>query len=79
VVTGTDERWDVTVDRDVCIGSGVCAGTAGRWFHLVGNHAEVRDNPVPADPAVRDAADSCPVEAILVRHAVSGEVIAPAL
>lgn len=76
-MTGPDERWSVGIDPAVCIGSGVCAGTAEKYFHLVGGYGEVRESPVAADPLVIDAAESCPVEAILVRHAGNGEIIAP--
>ncbi|GIJ50323.1 hypothetical protein Val02_72090 [Virgisporangium aliadipatigenens] len=76
-MAGPDERWAVAIDPAVCIGSGICAATADRYFHLVGGYGEVRESPVAADPLVIDAAESCPVEAILVRHADSGEIVAP--
>jgi ferredoxin len=29
-----DECWTVTVDRDACLGSGMCAANAPRHFQL---------------------------------------------
>jgi ferredoxin len=66
-------RWIVSVDKDTCIGSAVCVGTAPGRFVLDGRQ---RSGPVAAeiapDEAVRDAAASCPVEAISLIDADSG-------
>lgn len=60
-------QWKLAVDHDVCIGSGLCEGTASRHFRLGPDH---RSHPVSSlidpDDAVLDAAFSCPVEAITV-------------
>ncbi|WP_239396340.1 ferredoxin [Frankia sp. CiP3] len=55
----------VEVDRGVCIGSGICVGSAPAFFRLDGGRARVRDD-APPDQTVLDVADSCPVEAISV-------------
>ncbi|ROT28235.1 ferredoxin [Micromonospora sp. HM5-17] len=69
--------WRVSVDPERCIGSGICAGTAAQHFRLVdGQGTPVSPTVEPADP-VRDAAESCPVEAITVRDAADGRLIAP--
>ncbi|GAA0358398.1 ferredoxin [Streptomyces blastmyceticus] len=64
------ERWRVTVDRTVCVGSGLCAATAPDAFRL---DAARRSHPVEeetaASEAVLEAAESCPVEAITIRSA----------
>ncbi|MYT30791.1 MULTISPECIES: ferredoxin [unclassified Streptomyces] len=72
------ERWRVAVDRGVCIGSGLCAGTAPERFRL---DAARQSHPVepetePAD-TVLAAAESCPVEAITITTADSGEPVFP--
>jgi ferredoxin len=72
-----DERWRIQVDTDTCIGSGMCVGTSPDFFRFDEDDksrpvAEVVDR----DEAVIDAAESCPVEAILVRDAAGG-VVAP--
>lgn len=69
--------WLVEVDTESCIGSGMCAGTAPDHFELVAGVAQAKNSPVEPDEDVVDAAESCPVEAILVKEAASGEVVAP--
>ncbi|WKK22189.1 ferredoxin [Streptomyces olivoreticuli] len=71
------DRWRVTVDRTVCVGSGLCAATAPDAFRL---DATRRSHPVEeettASEAVLEAAESCPVEAITIRGA-EGAVFPP--
>ncbi|MFK0290749.1 ferredoxin [Streptomyces sp. NPDC090442] len=72
------ERWRVAVDRGVCIGSGLCAGTAPERFRL---DAARQSHPVEpeteAAESVLAAAEGCPVEAIAITGAGSGEVVFP--
>ncbi|QIS08713.1 MULTISPECIES: ferredoxin [Nocardia] len=71
----TQQQWRIEVDRGTCIGSGMCTGIAPDHFTLVdGRSAPISQTP---DDAVLDAAESCPVEAILVRAAESGAILAP--
>ena len=69
-------RWVVAVDKDTCIGSAVCVGTAPGRFKL---DERQRSGPVTAeidpDEAVRDAAASCPMEAISLVDADTGEPV----
>ena len=76
-MTAVDTRWTVTVDRDACIGAGVCAGAAPRQIKIRDGEG-VRLAPETApDEAVIDAADMCPMSAITVRDAASGALLAP--
>ncbi|MEW1659358.1 MULTISPECIES: ferredoxin [unclassified Streptomyces] len=72
------ERWRVAVDRRVCIGSGLCAGTAPERFRL---DAARQSHPVEpeteAAEGVLAAAEACPVEAIAISEAGSGEAVFP--
>jgi ferredoxin len=69
-------EWQVQVDREACIGTGMCASSAAAYFRLEnGKSTAVRDYVEP-DELVVDAAESCPMEAILVRDG-DGVVIAP--
>ncbi|TJZ55540.1 ferredoxin [Streptomyces piniterrae] len=72
------DRWRVEVDRSVCIGSGMCVGAAPDDFRL---DAARQSHPVEpeADAAesVLAAAEGCPVEAISVTVADSGEAVFP--
>ena len=69
-------RWLVAVDKGTCIGSAVCVGTAPGRFAL---DETQRTGPLGADialdEAVRDAAASCPVEAISLVDADTGEPV----
>ncbi|WP_155371163.1 ferredoxin [Catellatospora vulcania] len=70
-------QWKVAVDRDRCIGSGLCAGTAPDYFALVDKKSTPLRDLVDPDESVSDAADCCPVEAILVTDPTTGDTIAP--
>jgi ferredoxin len=67
--------WRVTVESS-CIGSGSCVGIAPAHFALgEDNHAHPLAAVVEPDDAVLDAAASCPMEAILVADADTGDPI----
>ncbi|MDG4810956.1 ferredoxin [Micromonospora sp. WMMD1120] len=69
--------WRVGVDSRRCIGTSICAGTAPEHFRLVDGRSAPLVDVVDAADVVLDAADSCPVEAITVRDATDGRLIAP--
>ncbi|MDD8046107.1 MAG: ferredoxin [Verrucomicrobiota bacterium] len=56
------------VDREKCIGCGQCAEICPAVFEMVDDVAVVKTDPVPTDQEVacRQAADSCPVEGIVI-------------
>jgi ferredoxin len=60
-----------TVDKDLCIGCGVCVEVCPEVFEISGDTAQAKVNPVPpgAEGGCRDAADQCPVEAIKIEDA----------
>ncbi|MGW4110107.1 ferredoxin [Actinosynnema sp. NPDC004786] len=69
-------EWKVEVDRGACIGTGMCTSIAPAHFRLDGSTSTPVDADVEPSDAVVDAAESCPMEAILVRSA-DGSVVAP--
>jgi ferredoxin len=71
------EHWRVSVDADRCIGSGICAATAPEYFRLDGPTSCPVAELVEAAEVVREVAESCPSEAIAVRDADTGEMVAP--
>jgi ferredoxin len=73
------EQWTLHVDQNRCVGSGTCVGLARRHFVLDRtNHKSAPLSPnIPAEQVVLDAALSCPMEAISIVAAGSGEVIFP--
>jgi ferredoxin len=65
--------WRVRVDSGLCIGSGMCAATAPDRFALGADaHSRPVRELIDEDESVRDAAASCPVEAISVTDAETG-------
>lgn len=66
--------WTITVDPDLCIGSGMCAGAHPETFRLEGEHAEAPAGPVEPEEGLLDVADSCPAQAILIHDAAGTEV-----
>jgi ferredoxin len=69
--------WRIEIDGETCIGSGICAGSAPDHFALVDGVSCARAAEVEPADEVLDAAESCPVEAIAVTDAATGEVLAP--
>ena len=68
--------WRVRIDTELCISSGMCLGTApGRFrFDKSGQTTPVRALIDP-DDQVRDAAASCPVEAIRLTDPDTGKPV----
>ena len=63
------DRLPVSVDRDLCIGTGDCARLAPLAFRVNDRDfvSEVLPGAAATDPALlREAAAACPVEAILL-------------
>lgn len=58
------------VDKDVCIGCGLCADTCPEVFELKEDKAYVKVDEVPAnlEDKVKEARDNCPVDAISVEE-----------
>ncbi len=55
----------VMVDREGCIGCGVCAEICPEVFHIADDGlSEVTAEPDGKEDAVKEAAQSCPVEVI---------------
>jgi ferredoxin len=77
--TEQTEHWTIEIDSAVCVGSGLCAGSAPARFTLdTAGRATVPESPVPADPDLLEAAENCPAAAITLRTAEEGkEIFAP--
>ena len=69
-------RWKISVDKNVCICSAMCVAIAPGRFVL---DKRQRSDPVEAeidpDEQVRDAAASCPSEAISLVEAGTGQSV----
>ncbi|GAA2581729.1 ferredoxin [Streptomyces violaceus] len=72
------DRWHVEVDRSLCIGSAQCVHHAPDDFRL---DPARQSHPVAPDTdaneRVLEAAESCPVEAIVITLGGGGEAVFP--
>ncbi|MGK5549554.1 ferredoxin [Streptomyces sp. URMC 127] len=72
------ERWRVEVDRGLCVGSGMCEGSAPGAFALdAGRRSRPRAQETDASEDVLAAAETCPVEAITLSRPDTGEKVFP--
>jgi ferredoxin len=61
-----------------CISSGYCRNALPEVFGAKEDRKSfVKTNPVQDSPELRDAFDSCPVEAIVAKDAETGEEVFP--
>ncbi len=68
----------IIVKRDKCIGAAKCVEAAPRVFRLDGRKkAVVLDPRGDGEDAVREAAESCPTEAITLIDDETGETLFP--
>lgn len=70
--------YEVTVDRDLCIGAATCAALAPSTFNLDNEAKAIILDSAGADDdeAVLEAAKACPVAAITLKDS-SGAVVYP--
>ncbi|MER7046674.1 MULTISPECIES: ferredoxin [Streptomyces] len=72
------DRWHVEVDREICIGSGMCVGVAPDGFALdSARQSHPKEGETDASETVLEAAETCPVEAIVITLAGSGKAVFP--
>ncbi len=68
----------VKVDKDICIGCGLCVSLAGAVFRLDDSgKSEVIDEHGADDATIRLAAESCPVHAIFLNDEKTNEQLFP--
>jgi len=56
-----------TVNEETCIGCGACEAVCPEVFKIEGDKAKVIKNPVEDVDCAKEAADSCPVDAIKIQ------------
>ncbi|WP_328555812.1 MULTISPECIES: ferredoxin [unclassified Streptomyces] len=72
------DRWQVEVDRSVCIGSAQCVHHAPDAFRLdVGMQSHPVEPETDANEKILEAAEGCPVEAVMISLLGSGEPVFP--
>lgn len=72
-------QYEVEVRPDVCTATQMCVSIDPDTFAFDADAgvSKPTHNPVEATEDVMEAAESCPVEAIVVRDAESGEQVFP--
>jgi ferredoxin len=60
----------VRVDEDACVGDGSCVSICPEIFEMEGDVAKAKMTDVPENlqASCREAADVCPVEAIIIEE-----------
>lgn len=55
-----------SVDKNACVGSGMCEASCPTVFKVVDGKSQVKKNPVPRDQesCVKEAVNGCPTGAI---------------
>lgn len=69
--------WKLEIDKHACMGTGMCEGTAPDYFKVLEGKSHALRTEIEPDTRASDAAEICPVEAIRVKLAATGEVLAP--
>ena len=68
----------VRVDHQVCVGNAMCETIATKTFRLNDNRqSEVTEPPGDSEEKILEAAENCPVSAIFVEDAETGERLFP--
>ncbi len=71
-------KFNIKIDRELCIGDGACCGEAPNTFEMDGdNIATVKDANGHSDDEIQQAAQVCPVDAIILTDAKTGEKVWP--
>ncbi|MEV2214699.1 ferredoxin [Streptomyces sp. NPDC050997] len=75
---GAGDRWQIEVDRSLCIGSASCLHHAPDGFRLdAGRQSRPVRAEADANEKILAAAEGCPVEAIMITLLGSGEPVFP--
>lgn len=71
-------KYKIEIDRNLCIGDGACVGEAPDTFEMdTENIAVVKDAAGQTDAEILQAAQVCPVDAIILTDNQSGVRIWP--
>lgn len=64
------DDWEVRVDKDLCIGAGVCTAIAAKSFELDNEGKAIILQGIDQEnkEAILDAAKACPVAAIIIKQ-----------
>jgi len=72
----TKDDWEVFVDKDGCIGAGVCTAIAHQTFELdeEGKAVILKGIDQENKDAILDSAKACPVAAIIIKDSEGNQI-----
>jgi len=71
-------KYKIEIDRDLCVGDGACCGEAPNTFEMDDDNIAVVADPDGHSPEeILQAAQVCPVDAIILTDAETGEQVWP--
>ncbi len=74
----SEKKWKICIDREQCIGDGMCVNDAPQTFELDDEQkAFVLDGPGDEQEYILDAAKSCPLDIIVITDAATGARVYP--
>jgi ferredoxin len=72
------DKLKITVDRDECIGDGLCCNEAPETFELDDEEkAVVKEDSTESREVILEAGKSCPTDAITIEDKDTGEKLCP--
>ena len=75
---GAIDKFDITIDRDECIGDGACVNEAPETFELDDEaKAVVLPDSNDDEDSIIEAAKACPLDIIVVKIKETGEQVYP--
>jgi len=71
-------KYKLEIDRNLCVGDGACVNEAPGTFEMDDESIATVTNPAGNTPEeILAAAQSCPVDAIILTDAATGEKVWP--
>lgn len=70
-------KYKIEIDRDECLGDGLCCDDAPCTFEMDDDVAVVKDPAGDTPEEILEAARNCPVDAITLIDADTGEQVWP--
>jgi len=71
-------KLKVWVDQQACVGNAMCESIAAKSFRLNDDRqSDAMDPPANSEAEILEAAENCPVSAIYVEDAETGERLFP--
>jgi len=75
---GDVDKLKIEIDRDECIGDGICADEAPNTFEMDDDEkAVVKEGSTDSHECILGAAENCPTDAIRIAHKDTGETLYP--